>query len=251
MVAAARGAAAVLDHAQAPPLGPVGRGQLLQAQDPVGQAVHGPVRPRGGHVVEHQDGGAAPGKEVLDGQELAAEAQGRLRQQQDLGQAVHHHAVRPGRVEGLEDAARGLAQLQVRRVEQALLLLLVEEALGGQELDDVQAVERPAVRGGRRAQLGLRLRQREVERPLARPRAGDEELERDRGLARAGRAFEQEQPPALEPAAQHVVEARDVEGGVRRKVQARLPPRRRAVPGSPAGAAPVFPFPGRRCKPRP
>ena len=43
-------------------------------------------------------------------------------------------------VDGLEDGFGGLPELEVGRVEQALLVLLVEEVLGRDELEDVNAV---------------------------------------------------------------------------------------------------------------
>ena len=98
---------------------------------------------------------------------------------------------------------------EVRRVEQALLLVLVEQALGGHQLADVDPVERPAMRGGRRPQLVLRLRQADEQAPLARRRAGPQELRGDRRLAGARAALEQEDPPPRQAAAQHVVQAGD------------------------------------------
>jgi hypothetical protein len=99
--------------------------------------MHGFVVHVGGEVVEKQDGGALLGEIVLQTQDLAAVAQGALGEQADLGQAVEHDPVRAHALEGLEDALRGLAEFEIRGIEQALLLVLVEEVLGRDELEQI------------------------------------------------------------------------------------------------------------------
>lgn len=64
------------------------------------------------------------------------------------------------------------------------------------------------MRGGAIAQFLLGLGQSDVERALARGDARHQELRRDRRLAGAGAAFEQEQAAAAQPAGQDLVEAR-------------------------------------------
>ena len=69
------------------------------------------------------------------------------------------------------------------------------------------------MRRGAVAKFVLGFRQGDVERALARRRAGHQELRGDRRLAGAGTALEQEQPAASQPADSDVVEALDTEIG--------------------------------------
>ena len=97
----------------------------------------------GGQVVEQQHGRAVPGEIVLQRQDLPAVAQRALRQQADLGQAVEHDARRLDALDRLEDQPGGLAELEVGGIEQALLLLVVEQALRRHQFEDLDA--RPSV----------------------------------------------------------------------------------------------------------
>ena len=146
--------AAILDHPQAAALGAIVGRQLLQADHPMGEAVNGLVVGVGGQVVEQQHRRALAREVVLHGQDLAAVAQGALRQKADLRQAVDHDADRLRPVDGLEHGLGGLAELEIGRVEQALLVLVVEQALRRHELEHVNAVaEGPAMRRRAVAQL--------------------------------------------------------------------------------------------------
>ena len=55
----------------------------------------------------------------------------------------------------VEDLAHGLAELDLGRVEHRVLLVAVQLVLAAGELDDLDAVERPAVRRRDREQLVL------------------------------------------------------------------------------------------------
>jgi hypothetical protein len=200
MVPAAEAPAAVLHDAHAPALGAVLGRQLLQPDDAVRHAVHRLVGGVGGQVVQQQDRDVLAGEVVLQRQDLPPVAERALRQQPDLRQAVDHHPLRLLGLHGLEDHPGRFAQLQVGRIEQALLLLLVQQALGRDQLEDVHPVQRPAVRGGRGHQLLLRLRQRDVEGALAQGRARQQELQRGGGLARPGASLEQIDAVARQPA---------------------------------------------------
>ena len=107
---------------------------------PCGDAVHRLVERLGGQVVEQQHGRAVAREIVLQRQDLAAVAQRALRQQADLGQAVEHDARGLGALDRLEDQLGGLAELEVGRIEQALLLVVVEQALGRHQLEDLDAL---------------------------------------------------------------------------------------------------------------
>ena len=157
MVAAAKFHAAIFDDARAPPLCAIGRRQFLQPQHAVRDAVDGLVGESDGQVVEQQHGGAELCEIMLDRQDLPPVAQRTLRQQPDLGKAVEHHPVRLRAIDGREDLLGGLAQFEVGGIEQALLLLGIEQALRRQQFEHFDPlVELPAVRG--RADAAIRAR---------------------------------------------------------------------------------------------
>src|SRR5436190_18628351 len=107
----------------------------------------------------------------------------------------------------LEYHPRGFAELQIRRVEQALLLLFVEQALGRHQLENVDAGEIPSVRVGAFAQLFLGLRQGYVERLFPGLGSGHKERQRNGRLAGAWVTLKKEQAVADQAAAQNVVQA--------------------------------------------
>ncbi len=212
--AAAELAGAVLDDPDPPALGAVFGRQFLQPDHPVGHAVHGLVQALGGEIVEQQHGGAAPGEIVLQGQHLPAVAKRALGQQPDLREAVDHDPTGTHGLHLIEDHPGGLAQLQVRGIEQALLLLLIEQAFRRRQFEDLHPGQVPAVGQGGGAQLRLGFRQGDVEAGLALRGACAQEAHGGCGLAGSGAAFEQIDPLALEATHQDVVEAGDPHGGV-------------------------------------
>ena len=133
------------------------------------------------HVVEE--------KEALERQHLPAVAQRSLREQPDLRQAVEHDPVRLDALDLRERHPDRLAEFQVGRVDERLLLLRIEAQLGRDELVDVEAVEGPAVALGHRQELALALGERDVEAPLAPAQAVEQELQAERGLPGAGPAL--------------------------------------------------------------
>ena len=169
VIAAAKALAAIFDHPQPPPLGAIIGRQLLEPDHAVRDAVHGLVVRVAGEVVEHQHGRAVAREIMLQRQHLAAIAQRALREQPDFRQAVDHDPPRLDLLDRLEDPLGRLAELEVGGIKQALLLLLVEQAFGRDQLENVERiVEAPAVRGGALAQLLLGFRQSDVEAALAR-----------------------------------------------------------------------------------
>ncbi len=173
-------------------------------------AVHGLVERIGGQVVEHQHGRVVAREVVLERQDLAAIPQRALREQTDFGQAVEHHARRLDRLERLEDALGRLAQLKVGRIEQALLLVLVEQALRRDQFEHLEGLRKaPAVRHSARAQFFLCFGQGYIKHALTIARAIEQELRGDRRLAGAGAAFEQEQPPMRKAACKDFVQPCD------------------------------------------
>ena len=214
VVAAAVLLPAILDDAQAPPVRAVVRRQLLQADHAVGHAVHGAVVHLRREVVQHHHGGAVLGEVVLQSQDLTPVAERALRQQHDLREAVDDHAIGLHALERLEDALGRLPQLKVGGVEQALLLLLVEQVLGRDQFKDFDSGQIPGVRRRAGPVLGLGLRQGDVERALAAGGACDQPLGRHRRLASARVALQHEQPPPREAPGGDVVQPRNAEVGL-------------------------------------
>src|SRR5215213_7889883 len=93
VIAAAVFLSTVLENAQAPPLGAVGRRKLFKPDDSVRDAVNRLVGRFRRQVIEQQDRGAVAREIMLDREQLAAIAQGTLRQQPNFGKTVEHHAL--------------------------------------------------------------------------------------------------------------------------------------------------------------
>ena len=108
---------------------------------------------------------------MLQRENLAAVAQRTLRQQANLGQAVDHHALRLEPFDRLEDALDGLAEFEIGRIEQALMLIGIEHAFRRHQLEDLdtlvnsQPCERRAV-----AQFLLGFGEADVDAGSRRPR---------------------------------------------------------------------------------
>ena len=149
VVAATKALRAILHDPKPPALGAIVRRQFLQPDDAVSDAVHRLVERVGRQVVEQQHGRAVAREIMLERQDLAAIAQRTLREQADLRQRVEHDALRLAALERLEDQLGGLAELEIGRIEQALLLIRIEQALGRHQLEDLDFVtDRPAMRVG-------------------------------------------------------------------------------------------------------
>ncbi|KAF1854886.1 hypothetical protein Lal_00009772 [Lupinus albus] len=210
VVAAAEADAAHLDDVHAAALLAEFLGDLVEADDPVRDAVQVLVR-CAGLVVEQEDGAAARGEELLQRQDLAAVAQRILRQQAHFRQAVEHDAGRPDPVDLVHHVARRLAQLHFGGVEDRLLRIRVEHQVAGQ-LEDLEAVDRPAVARGDGHQFVRRFRQRDVQPAFAARRAVEQELQAQRGLARAGRTLDEVDALRCQAAAENIVEAGNAGG---------------------------------------
>ena len=77
---------------------------------------------------------------MLQGEDLATIAKRGLREQADFRQAVQNDTRRLYLLERFENAFGSLTELEVGRVQKALLLLVVEQALGRDELKNIDAV---------------------------------------------------------------------------------------------------------------
>ena len=111
-----------------------------------------------------------------------------------------------------EDGLGRLAQLDLGGLEHGVLVVRLQLLLRGDQLQDGDAVERPAVRPRHGGELGLGLREGDVEARLAEPHAFEEVLEGEGRLPRAGVALDEVDPVGGEAAAQDVVQSRDPRG---------------------------------------
>jgi hypothetical protein len=91
-------------------------------------------------------------------------------------------------------------------MEQRVVLVGVERRLGRSELANRNAVERPAVSRSNRLQLFRGFRQGDVEDRFACRGAGEQELQRQCGLAGPRNALDQIEPSAHEAATEDVVQ---------------------------------------------
>src|SRR5262249_25643583 len=98
--------------------------------DPVGDAVRGLVQNIGCKIVQREHGGVAAGKVVFNGEQLAPVAEGALCEKPDFRQTVENDPIGLDTFNRVEYRLDRLAQLKVRRIEKALLLILVEQVFG-------------------------------------------------------------------------------------------------------------------------
>ena len=172
-----------------------------------------------GEVVEQQHRAVLAGEVLLESENLAPVAQRVLGEKPHLGQAIEDDALRLHRLHLVEDRLHGLAKLDLPGMEQRLLLVERQGPLGRGELEQVDAVERPVMARRDGAQLLLGFGERDVEAGLAEVAALEQELQRQRGLAGAGRALDEIDAIGEQAAAQHVVEAGDAGRGAGRALQ--------------------------------
>ena len=78
----------------------------------------------------------------------------------------------------------------------------------GHELEDGYALQRPSVARSNEAQLRFAFGKGDVKHPLSSLHAIEEELKRERGLARAWGAFDEIQAVWIEATAQNIIQAR-------------------------------------------
>jgi hypothetical protein len=204
--------AAHLDDPQLPTLGSEAGSGLVQRDDAVGDAVELKVAGLGGAIVEHENRTVAAREKVLEGQDLPSVAQGVLRQKAQLREAVEHDALGLEGVDPLHHPAHRLSELHLRRMQQGLLLIRIEAGLGN-EFEQFERVQGPAVGLGNRTKLCFGFGQGDIETRFAEPDAFEQELQRKRRLARAGRPFHEIEAVCGDASAQNVVEAFDSCGG--------------------------------------
>jgi hypothetical protein len=136
-----------------------------------------------------------------------------LRKQANFGKAVENDTVGLRLLKRLEYALGRLTQLQVRGIQEALLLVRIQQTLGRDELENFDIVEHPAMRRSTGPQFIVGLGQCYVEATLPGSRPSQQELCRNGGLAGTGLALKKKDPSAREPASQDVIEAANPGGG--------------------------------------
>ena len=208
MIAAAIFAAANLQDHEAAAFGAVFRRELFQHQNAVRQALQLRIVFRAA-VIQQQRRAFAAGEILFQGQDLAAIAQGRLRQQPQLGDRIENDARRLHPLHFVEQHFRCLRQLDFRGMEKRVLRRRLELRADRRKLDHIDTVERPAVGIRHFLQLIARFRQRDVEHFLARFGAREKILQRQSRLARARFAFEQIEPVRRQPAAENIIQPAD------------------------------------------
>jgi hypothetical protein len=175
-----------LHHTQLAPLRPIVERQLLQQQHAMRQAPQLEIAILTGTVVQQKNGRAAVGEEVLEPEDLSAVPQRVPRQKPKLRQRVEHHAHRIHPLDGFEDRLGGAGQLDFRGMKHRVLGVGLERFFIRHQLEDLDPIERPAMRGCHQPELLGALRQGHIQPPLTPPHPLYEKLQRQGGLAGAG-----------------------------------------------------------------
>jgi hypothetical protein len=114
--------------------------------DAVRDAMDRAVGGLGRQVVEQDDRGAVSREIMLEREDLTTIAQRALREQTNFREAVDHHPHGLEPLDGIENSLHGFAELEVRRIEQALVMIRVQHAFRRNQFADHQVVaNRPAV----------------------------------------------------------------------------------------------------------
>ncbi len=155
MIAATEGVAAVLAHAQPPPIGAVFRIHLLEQDHAVDYALHVRVLAHRGEIVQQHHGAAALVEVLLQRHDLSAVAERAARQQSELGQRIDDHDRGAEAFHVGQDLLRRRRELDLGQMKHRRGFARVERLFGRHDLADRHAIERPAMgRGGRTEFLG-------------------------------------------------------------------------------------------------
>ncbi len=165
-------------------------------RDAVGRLIESIVR----QIVQHEHGHAALSQQVLQRKQLATIAQRTLGKQTNFGKAIENHQVRIDALDLVQDQLGRFTKFQVRGIEDRLLLVRIEDALGRLHLEDRQFVaDRPSMRRCRMDQLIPRFRKGDIEGALFVFGPLQQELESDGCFSCAGASLEEEQAAVGEP----------------------------------------------------
>ena len=105
---------------------------MLELDDAVREAVELQVAFGGGLVIEEQDRAVARRKELLEGKDLAPEAQRVASEQPHLGERVEHDEPRPASLDRAEHAVDDFLELHLGGMEQGVGLASGVDVLGRQ-----------------------------------------------------------------------------------------------------------------------
>ena len=209
VIPAAKADAAILDDANAPPLGAVFRIAQVEQDHAMRNALYLQVVVRLRSIVEHEDRAVASGKELLEREDLPTIAKRIAGKQPQLREGIEYDPRRLDRVHFGQDRSRGVAQFHLGRVKDRIGLVGLKIAFRWNDFTDLHACEVPAVRRSHRSQLVLGFGERDVEDRFPIPGAFAQKLQRERGLAGARHALDEVQPVGRQPAAQYEVETVD------------------------------------------
>ena len=163
-----------------------------------------------GEIVEQHHRAAAAIEILLQRQDLPPIAERASGQQPELGQRVDHHARRAETLDVGEHLLRRGGELHLGQMEHRRRLHPGSSASSdGMISRSVTPSRDQPCDCGDGAELFDGLRQRDVEDRLAAARAGPQELQRERRLARAGNAFEQVRAIPAKAAGQDVIQSGD------------------------------------------
>src|SRR5579872_919422 len=200
---------------QPPARSAVFRGELLHFDHAVGEAEHMRIAPQAAAihlVIQQQYRAALPGELLLQSQELPTIAQRRLREQPKFRQRVEDHTRGPELARFGEEQIRDRVQLHLGGMKDRGLRFGTQERVDRRQLEKRNLLQRPIVRARDLLELGLCLRQGDVEDPLSAPQTFEQELQRQGRLARTGISLNEIEAVARQPAGEHLIEARDSRG---------------------------------------
>ncbi len=209
VIPAAKADAAILDDANAPPLGAIFRIAQVEQDHAMRNALYLQIVIRLRSIVQHEDRAVASGKELLEREDLPPIAKRIAGKQPQLREGVEYDPRRFDRVHFRQDRSRGVAQFHLGRVKDRIGLVGLEISFRRNDFTDLHACEVPAVRRSHRSQLVFGFGERDVEDRFPVPGAFAQELQRERGLAGARHALDEVQPVGDQPAAQYEVETVD------------------------------------------
>ena len=164
-------------------------------------------------VVEQQHGALPGRKELFQRENLSPITERTSGKEPQFRERIKDHTGGFQSFDILENQLGDRRQFDFRRVKHGVLLVEVKLLLPRGEFPNLDAIQHPAVRFGARAEFLFRLRKRDVKHRLAAARAVHRILQRQRRLAGAGHALDQEQAPARETTGHNVVEAGNARRG--------------------------------------
>jgi len=203
-----RGDTAVLDDADPAAGASVFNRQLLEENHAVRQALQLQVAVFGGVVVQQQHGAGAPGKVLLQRQDLPPVPQGVPREQPHFGQRVEDHARRPHALDDCEHRFHRLAQFDFGRVIERVVILRCR-GVGCRKLEQLEPFERPPVRNRNGPKFPGCFRQGDVQARLAALPPLHQKLHRQCGFARAWIALNQVHPIGSEATPEQLIQSGD------------------------------------------